>query len=82
MPIDLDLKLQKEVLTICLLVVDTTWDLPGEDVVGFGRCGRAIGERQAYRVCLAVTKLGIHWEFNSKFLLLRLMKKVKVQTCI
>ena len=59
---DLDLKLQKYVMTICLLVVDTTWYLPGQDVVGFGRCGRTIGECQAYRVCLAITKLGIHWE--------------------
>ena len=43
-----------------LLVIDSTGDLPGQDVVCLCGGGRAVGERQAYRVCRTVAKLSIH----------------------
>ena len=52
---------------ISLLVVDSTGNLPGQDVVCFGRCGRTVGECQAYRVCRTVPKLGIHWAEEGVF---------------
>ena len=66
---------------ISLLVVDSTGNLPGQDVVCFGRCGRTVGECQAYRVCRTVPKLGIHWAEEGKSLgnikqkVLKTMKK-------
>ena len=43
-----------------LLVIDSTGDLPSQDVVCLCGGGRAVGERQAYRVRCTVAKLSVH----------------------